>query len=200
MNPMDIKRGIDAAVKEVVLQLEKMSRPVKTNDEVKNVAIIAANSDRAVGSLIAEAFERVGRDGTITVREGKTLTHELEVVDGVRLDRGYLSPYMVTDPKVGHADLANPYILFYEKKLSRVEDLLPILEQVVQKKKPLLIIAEDIESDVLSFLIINKVKNGFPLCAIKAPGFGELRKLFMQDLAIQTGGTLITDDEHSLKL
>lgn len=162
--------------------------------------MIAANSDDAVGNLIADAFEKVGRDGTITVREGKTLTHELEVVDGIRLDRGYLSPYMVTESKVGHADLKNPYILFYEKKLSRVEDLLPLLEQVVQTKKPLLIMAEDIESDVLSFLIINKMKNGFPLCAVKAPGFGELRKMFMQDLAIMTGGTLISDDEHSLKL
>jgi len=194
MNPMDLKRGIDAAVKLVVEDLAKQAKPIKTSEEIKQVATIASNSDAEIGSMIATAFERVGKDGTITVKEGKTLHHELEVVDGCKFDRGYISAYFITNTKTGKVELADPLVLIYEKKISQIQTLLPVLEKVAQTRKPLIIIAEDIDGEALTTLVLNKLRGGLNVCAVKAPGFGENRKAQLQDLAILTGARMLSED------
>lgn len=194
MNPMDLKRGIDQSVKLVVEELEKMSKEVKTNEEIRQVATIASNSDEVIGKMLAEAFGKVGVEGNITIQEGRTLEHELEVVEGCKFDRGYISHYFVNDQKAGKIELEDPLILFYEKKLDRIQPLLPILEKVVATRKPLLIIAEDVESEALSTLVVNKMRGGLNVSAVKAPGFGENRKSMLHDLAILTGGQVITEE------
>lgn len=194
MNPMDLKRGIDQAVKLVIEDLKKQAKPISTSDEIKQVATIASNSDDEIGDMIARAFERVGKDGTITVKEGKTLKHELDVVDGCKIDRGYISPYFVTNTKTGKVELEDPVVLVFEKKISSLQPLLPLLEKVVQARKPLLIIAEDVDGEALSTLVLNKLRGTFNACAVKAPGFGDNRKSQLHDLAILTGATLISED------
>lgn len=194
MNPMDLKRGIDMAVKLVVSDLNKQAKSISTNEEIRQVATIASNSDKEIGDLIAQAFEQVGKDGTITVQEGKTLRHELDVVEGCKFDRGYISPYFITNSKTARVEMEDPLVLIYEKKLTTIQSLLPILEKIVQARKPLLIIAEDIDGEALSTLVLNKLRGSFQVCAVKAPGFGENRKSQLQDLAILTGAKLISED------
>lgn len=194
MNPMDLKRGIDAAVKLVVEDLAKQSKKIESGDEIKQVATIASNSDQEIGEMIAAAFEKVGKDGTITVKEGKTLHHELEVVDGCKFDRGFISPYFVTNTKTGKVEFDDPLILIFEKKISQIQPLLPILEKAAQTRKPLLIIAEDIEGEALTTLVLNKLRGGLNVCAVKAPGFGDNRKAQMQDMAILVGASLMSED------
>lgn len=194
MNPMDLKRGIDMAVRLVVEDLAKQAKAITTNEEIKQVATIASNSDLAIGNLIAEAFDRVGKDGTITVQEGKTLRHELDVVEGCKFDRGYISPYFITNTKTAKVEMEDPLILVYDKKLNSIQALLPVLEKVVQARKPLLIIAEDVDGEALSTLVLNKLRGSFQVCAVKAPGFGDNRKAQLQDLAILTGAKLISEE------
>jgi len=194
MNPMDLKRGIDQAVKLVLADLTKQAKPISSSDEIRQVATIASNSDHEIGDMIAKAFDKVGKDGTITVKEGKTLKHELDVVDGCKIDRGYISPYFITNPKNQKAELEDPLVLVYGKKISSIQPLLPLLEKVVQARKPLLIIAEDVDGEALSTLVLNKLRGSFNVCAVKAPGFGDNRKSQMQDLAILTGAKLISED------
>ena len=193
-NPIYVKRGIDEAVKIIVEELKKISKPVTGRKEIEQVATISANNDPEIGKIIADAMEKVGKDGVITVEESKSAETVLEVTEGMQFDRGYLSPYFVTNPEKMEAVLENPYILIYEKKVGNIRELLPVLEKVVQTNKPLLIIAEDVEGEALATLVVNHIKGVLRVCAVKAPGFGERRKAMLQDIAILTGGTAITED------
>jgi len=194
MNPMDLKRGIDLAVTEVVGLLGKASKKIKTSEEVAQVGTISANGDESVGAMIAEAMQKVGNEGVITVEEAKTAETELEVVEGMQFDRGYLSPYFVTNPDKMVAELEDAYILLHEKKLSNLQAMLPVLEAVVQSSKPLLIISEDVEGEALATLVVNKLRGGLKIAAVKAPGFGDRRKAMLEDIAILTGGQVISED------
>ncbi len=194
MNPMDLKRGIDQAVIAVVENLKSRSKDVSGSEEIAQVGIISANGDREVGEKIAEAMEKVGKEGVITVEEAKGLEFELDVVEGMQFDRGYLSPYFITNPDKMTVELENPYILIHEKKLSNLQAMLPILEAVVQSGRPLLIIAEDIEGEALATLVVNKLRGGLKVAAVKAPGFGDRRKAMLQDIAILTKGEMISED------
>ena len=194
MNPMDLKRGIDMAVDAVVASLEKQSKKITTSDEVAQVGTISANGETDIGKMISEAMERVGNEGVITVEEAKSLDTELDVVEGMQFDRGYLSPYFVTDAEKMRATLEDPYILLHEKKLSNLQDMLPILEKVVQSGRPLLIIAEDIEGEALATLVVNRLRGGLKVAAVKAPGFGDRRKAMMEDIAILTNGSVISEE------
>ena len=192
-NPMELKRGIERAVEVIVAEIKKMARPVSGN-MVAQVGMISANSDLTIGTIIAEAMEKVGKDGVITVEEAKTLETTLEVVEGMQFDRGYLSPYFVTDPERMEAVLENPVILIHEKKISSMKDLLPLLEQVARLSRPLLIIAEDIEGEALATLVVNKLRGTLQAAAVKAPGFGDRRKAMLEDIAVLTGGKAVTED------
>jgi chaperonin GroEL len=194
MNPMDLKRGIDKAVEAVVADLEKMSKKIKTTEEIAQVGTISANGEREIGEIIAKAMDKVGKEGVITVEEAKGLDTELDVVEGMQFDRGYLSPYFITNADKMVVDLQNPYILIHEKKLSDLQPLLPILEAVVQSSRPLLIIAEDIEGQALATLVVNKLRGGLKVAAVKAPGFGDRRKAMLEDLAVLTAGQVISED------
>src|SRR5213593_4263119 len=194
MNPMDLKRGIDLAVTKVVEDLKKRSKPVSGSNEIGQVGSIAANGDTIVGEKIAEAMEKVGKEGVITVEEAKGLEFELDVVEGMQFDRGYLSPYFITNPEKMQVELSDPYILIHEKKLSNLQAMLPILEAFVQSGRPLLIIAEDIEGEALATLVVNKLRGGLKVAAVKAPGFGDRRKAMLEDIAILTGGTMVSAD------
>ena len=194
MNPMDLKRGIDLAVAKVVEDVKARSKPVSGSQEVAQVGIISANGDVEVGQKIAEAMEKVGKEGVITVEEAKGLDFELDVVEGMQFDRGYLSPYFITNPEKMAVELADPYILIHEKKLSNLQSILPILEAVVQSGRPLLIIAEDIEGEALATLVVNKLRGGLKVAAVKAPGFGDRRKAMLEDIAVLTKGEVISED------
>src|SRR6188474_713282 len=194
MNPMDLKRGIDLAVGKVIEDLKARSKPVSDTKEIAQVGIISANGDREVGEKIAEAMEKVGKEGVITVEEAKGLEFELDVVEGMQFDRGYLSPYFVTNAEKMIVELENPYILLHEKKLSSLQSLLPLLEAVVKSARPLLIVAEDIEGEALATLVVNKLRGGLKVAAVKAPGFGDRRKAMLEDIAILTGGQMISED------
>ncbi|MEI8702830.1 chaperonin GroEL [Mesorhizobium sp. ISC15] len=194
MNPMDLKRGIDLAVADIVATLIKNAKKIKTSEEVAQVGTIAGNGDVSVGSMIAEAMQKVGNEGVITVEEAKTAETELEVVEGMQFDRGYLSPYFVTNADKMVADLEDAYILLHEKKLSNLQAMLPILEAVVQTSKPLVIISEDVEGEALATLVVNKLRGGLKIAAVKAPGFGDRRKAMLEDIAILTGGQVISED------
>jgi len=193
-NPMEIKRGIEKAVNAVVEELKKLSKPTKDHKEIAQVGIISANGDTTIGNIIAEAMEKVGKEGVITVEEAKGLETTLEVVEGMQFDRGYLSPYFVTDPERMEAVLEDPYILIHEKKISAMKDLLPLLEQVARSGKPLLIIAEEVEGEALATLVVNKLRGTLNAVAVKAPGFGDRRKAMLEDIATLTGGKLIAED------
>jgi chaperonin GroEL len=194
MNPMDLKRGIDQAVLKVVEDLKARSKPVSNNNEIAQVGIVSANGDEVVGQKIAEAMEKVGKEGVITVEEAKGMEFELETVDGMQFDRGYLSPYFITDPQRMEVVLEDPYILIHEKKLSSLKDMLPILEAVAQSGRPLLILAEDIEGEALATLVVNKLRGGLKVAAVKAPGFGDRRKAMLEDIAILTAGQTISEE------
>jgi len=194
MNPMDLKRGIDLAVEAVVQDLKKNSKNVTSNDEIAQVATISANGDAEIGRFLADAMKKVGNEGVITVEEAKSLETELEVVEGMQFDRGYISPYFVTNADKMRVEMEDPYILINEKKLSGLNELLPLLEAVVQAGKPLLVIAEDVEGEALATLVVNKLRGGLKVAAVKAPGFGDRRKAMLQDIAILTGGTAISED------
>jgi chaperonin GroEL len=194
MNPMDLKRGIDLAVTEVVAHLTKTTKKIKTSEEVAQVGTISANGEREIGEMIASAMQKVGNEGVITVEEAKTAETELEVVEGMQFDRGYLSPYFITNPDKMVAELEDVYILLHEKKLSNLQAMLPILEAVVQSSKPLLIISEDVEGEALATLVVNKLRGGLKIAAVKAPGFGDRRKAMLEDIAILTGGQVISED------
>jgi chaperonin GroEL len=194
MNPMDIKRGIDLAVADVIKYIVSQSTEIKTSEEIAQVGTISANGDTEIGEYIADAMKRVSNEGVITVEEAKSLETELEVVEGMQFDRGYLSPYFVTNPEKMIADLEDPYILLHEKKLSNLQAMLPILESVVQSSRPLLIIAEDVEGEALAALVVNKLRGGLKIAAVKAPGFGDRRKAMMEDIAILTGGQVISEE------
>ncbi len=194
MNPMDLKRGIDLAVEAVVADLKKNSKKVTSNAEVAQVGTISANGDESVGKMIAEAMQKVGNEGVITVEEAKTAETELDVVEGMQFDRGYLSPYFITNAEKMVAELEDPYILVFEKKLSSLQAMLPILEAVVQTGKPLLIIAEDVEGEALATLVVNKLRGGLKVAAVKAPGFGDRRKAMLEDISILTAGTMVSED------
>ncbi len=193
-NPLDLKRGVDAAVKAVSAHLEKNSRKVTKSDEIAQVGTISANGDKSIGALIAQAMQKVGNEGVITVEEAKTAETELDVVEGMQFDRGYLSPYFITNAEKMIAELEDPHILIHEKKLSSLQPMLPVLEAVVQTGKPLLIIAEDIEGEALATLVVNKLRGGLKVAAVKAPGFGDRRKAMLEDIAILTAGTMIAED------
>jgi len=193
-NPMDLKRGIDIAVAKVVADLKSRSKDVAGTHEIAQVGIISANGDEEVGRKIAEAMEKVGKEGVITVEEAKGLDFELEVVEGMQFDRGYLSPYFITNPEKMSVDLENPYILIHEKKLSNLQALLPVLEAVVQSGRPLLIIAEDVEGEALATLVVNKLRGGLKVAAVKAPGFGDRRKAMLEDIAVLSAGQMISED------
>jgi chaperonin GroEL len=193
-NPMELKRGIDKAVVAVVEELKKMSKPIKDQKEVAQVGTISANNDPEIGKIIAEAMEKVGKEGVITVEESKTAETTLDVVEGMQFDRGYLSPYFVTNPEKMEASIDSPYILIYDKKISSMKDLLPLLEKVVQKSKPLVIVAEEIEGEALATLVVNKLRGTIQVAAVKAPGFGDRRKEMLQDIATLTGGKVISED------
>ncbi len=194
MNPMDLKRGIDLAVTKVVEDLKARSKPVANNNEIAQIGTVSANGDEVVGQKIAEAMEKVGKEGVITVEEAKGMEFELETVDGMQFDRGYLSPYFITDAQKMEVELQDPYILIHEKKLSSLKDMLPILEAVAQSGRPLLIIAEDIEGEVLATLVVNKLRGGLKVAAVKAPGFGDRRKAMLEDIAILTAGETVSED------
>src|SRR5918993_1021749 len=194
MNPMDLKRGIDIAVIKVVEDLKARSKPVAGSNEIAQVGIISSNGDTVIGEKIAEAMEKVGKEGVITVEEAKGLEFELDVVEGMQFDRGYLSPYFITNPEKMQVELSDPYILIHEKKLSNLQSMLPILEAVVQSGRPLLIIAEDIEGEALATLVVNKLRGGLKVAAVKARGFGDRRKAMLEDIAILTGGEMISED------
>ncbi len=194
MNPMDLKRGIDLAVEKVVENIKSRSKDVAGSQEIAQVGIISANGDKEVGEKIAEAMEKVGKEGVITVEEAKGLEFELDVVEGMQFDRGYLSPYFITNPDKMTVELENPYILIHEKKLSNLQSMLPVLEATVQSGRPLLIIAEDIEGEALATLVVNKLRGGLKVAAVKAPGFGDRRKAMLQDIAILTQGEMISED------
>ena len=193
-NPMDLKRGIDLAVAAVVAELKKNAKKVTSNEEIAQVGTISANGDTEIGAKIAEAMKKVGNEGVITVEEAKSLETELDVVEGMQFDRGYLSPYFITNPEKMTAELEDPYILIHEKKLSGLKDMLPLLEAVVQAGKPLLIIAEDVEGEALATLVVNKLRGGLKVAAVKAPGFGDRRKAMLEDIAIVSGGTVVSED------
>src|SRR3954447_15838275 len=194
MNPMDLKRGVDLAVEAVVKDLQARSKKVSTNDEIAQVGTISANGDTTIGQMIAQAMQKVGNEGVITAEEAKTAETELDVVEGMQFDRGYLSPYFITNAEKMIAELDDPYILIHEKKLSSLQAMLPILEAVIQTGKPLLIVAEDIEGEALATLVVNKLRGGLKVAAVKAPGFGDRRKAMLQDIAILTGGTAVSED------
>ncbi len=194
MNPMDLKRGIDKAVDAIVDELSKLSKEVKDKEEISQVGTISANGDKEIGDIIAEAMDKVGKEGVITVEEAKGLETELEVVEGMQFDRGYLSPYFITNPDRMECELKDPYILLFEKKISNMRDLLPVLENVARAGKPLLIIAEDVEGEALATLVVNKMRGVLQCAAVKAPGFGDRRKAMLEDMAILTGGRLISED------
>ncbi len=192
--PIAIKRGIDKAVETVIAELKKQSRNVKENKEIEQVATISANSDSSIGKIIAEAMEKVGKDGTITIEEARSIDTTLEVVEGMQFDKGYVSPYFVTDKEGMEAVLEDAFILLYDKKLSNMKDLLPVLEKIAQRGKPLLIVAEDVEGEALATLVVNKLRGTLQVCAVKAPGFGDRRKAMMEDIAILTGGKVVSED------
>ncbi|TJV81028.1 MAG: chaperonin GroEL, partial [Mesorhizobium sp.] len=194
MNPMDLKRGIDKAVDAIVAELKANARKVTRNDEIAQVGAISANGDAEIGRFLAEAMEKVGNEGVITVEEAKTAETELEVVEGMQFDRGYLSPYFITNQDKMRVELDEPYLLIHEKKLSNLQAMLPVLEAAVQSGKPLLIIAEDVEGEALATLVVNKLRGGLKVAAVKAPGFGDRRKAMLEDIAILTGGTAISED------
>ncbi|HEY6174165.1 MAG TPA: chaperonin GroEL, partial [Kofleriaceae bacterium] len=194
LNPMDLKRGIEAGVITVVEQIKAMSTPTKGKDDIAQVGTISANGDTEIGEMIAEAMKKVGKEGVITVEEAKTLTSELDVVEGMQFDRGYLSAYFVTDSERMEAVLNDPYILIHEKKISNMKDLLPVLEQVAKQGKPLVIIAEDVDGEALATLVVNKLRGTLQVAAVKAPGFGDRRKAMLQDIAALTGGEAVTED------
>ena len=194
MNPMDLKRGIDLAVTEAVADLKRRSKKIKTSEEIAQVGTIAANGEKMIGEKIAEAMQKVGNEGVITVEESKALEFELEVVEGMQFDRGYLSPYFITNAEKMVAELEDPYILLHEKKLSNLQAMLPVLEAVVQSGKPLLIVAEDVEGEALATLVVNKLRGGLKVAAVKAPGFGDRRKAMLEDIAVLTGGQVISED------
>ena len=194
MNPMDLKRGIDLAVAAIVADIKAQARPITSNDEIAQVGTISANGDTEIGGFLAEAMQKVGNEGVITVEEAKSLTTELDVVEGMQFDRGYLSPYFITNADKMIAELEDPYILIHEKKLSGLQAMLPVLEAVVQTGKPLVIIAEDVEGEALATLVVNKLRGGLKVAAVKAPGFGDLRKAMLEDIAILTNGQVISED------
>jgi chaperonin GroEL len=194
MNPMDLKRGIDLAVGEVVKDIARQAKKVKSSEEIAQVGTVAANGEKEIGQMIAKAMQKVGNEGVITVEEAKSLESELEVVEGMQFDRGYISPYFITNAEKMVAELESPYILIYEKKLSGLQALLPLLELVVQSGKPLLVIAEDVEGEALATLVVNKLRGGLKVAAVKAPGFGDRRKAMLQDIAVLTSGELISED------
>src|SRR5260221_1512147 len=194
MNPMDLKRGIDMAVEAVVTDIKRISKKVSTNAEIAQVGTISANDDREIGEMIAKAMQKVGNEGVITVEEAKSIETELEIVEGMQFDRGYISPYFITNAENRQVVLEDPYVLISEKKLSTLQPLLPILEAVVQAGKPLLIIAEDVEGEALATLVVNKLRGGLRVAAVKAPGFGDRRKAMLEDIAILTGGPPISED------
>jgi len=194
VNPMAIKRGIEKAVEAVVEELKKLSKPTKDQEEIAQVGTISANNDATIGNIIAEAMNKVGKEGVITVEEAKSMETTLEIVEGMQFDRGYTSPYFVTDPEKMTVNLSNPYILLNEKKVSGMKDLIPILEQIARMGKPLLIIAEDVEGEALATLVVNKLRGTLQVCAVKAPGFGDRRKAMLEDIAILTGGKVISED------
>ena len=191
-NPMALKRGIDKATDALVDAIAKLAKKVKSAEEIAQVATLSANGEEAIGNIISEAMDKVGKDGTITVEEAKTLETTLDVVEGMQFDKGYLSPYFVTDPEEMECVLENPYILLFEKKISNLQDMLPVLQSVAKTGKPLMIIAEDVEGEALATLVVNKLRGSFQVCAVKAPGFGDRRKAILEDIAILTGGKLIS--------
>src|SRR3954471_11963488 len=193
-NPMDLKRGIDIAVESVVAELKKLSKPTKDKKEIAQVGTISANGDETIGTIIADAMEKVGKEGVITVEEAKGLETTLEVVEGMQFDRGYVSPYFVTNRERMTVELDDPYILITEKKISTMQDLIPILEQVARSGKPLLMIAEDVEGEALATLVVNKIRGVLNVCAVKAPGFGDRRKEMLQDIAVLTGGQVVSEE------
>src|SRR5436309_3812213 len=194
MNPMDLKRGIDMAVEAVVADLVKNSKKVTSNEEIAQVGTISANGDAEIGKFLADAMKKVGNEGVITVEEAKSLETELDVVEGMQFDRGYISPYFVTNAEKMIAELDNPYILIHEKKLSGLQAILPVLEAVVQSGRPLLIVAEDVEGEALATLVVNRLRGGLKVAAVKAPGFGDRRKAMLQDIAVLAGGQVISED------
>ena len=194
MNPMDLKRGIDLAVEAVVEDLKKNSKKVTSNEEIAQVGTISANGDAEIGKFLADAMKKVGNEGVITVEEAKSLETELEVVEGMQFDRGYISPYFITNAEKMRVEMDDPYILIYEKKLSGLQELLPLLEAVVQTSKPLLIVAEDVEGEALATLVVNKLRGGLKVAAVKAPGFGDRRKAMLEDIAILTGAQAVSEE------
>ena len=194
MNPMDLKRGVDLAVRTVIEDLQKRTKKIKLSEEIAQVATIAANGEEEIGQMIAEAMQKVGNEGVITVEEAKSLATELEVVEGMQFDRGYLSPYFITNVEKMVAELEDPYILLHEKKLSGLQAMLPLLEAVVQSGRPLLIVAEDVEGEALATLVVNKLRGGLKVAAVKAPGFGDRRKAMLEDIAVLTGAQVISED------
>ncbi|MGI9382922.1 MAG: chaperonin GroEL, partial [Methyloligellaceae bacterium] len=194
MNPMDLKRGIDKAVVQVIGDITKKSKKVGSTEEISQVGTISANGETAIGEMIAEAMQRVGNEGVITVEEAKSLESELDVVEGMQFDRGYLSPYFITNADKMTCELEDPYLLIHEKKLSNLQAMLPVLEAVVQSGRPLLIVAEDVEGEALATLVVNKLRGGLKVSAVKAPGFGDRRKAMLQDIAVLTGGQVISED------
>ena len=194
MNPMDLKRGIDKAVLAAVGELKQLSKPTTTNKEIAQVGSISANSDQSIGDIIAKAMDKVGKEGVITVEDGKSLDNELDIVEGMQFDRGYLSPYFINNPDKQIAVLENPFVLLHDKKISNIRDLLPVLEQVAKAGRPLLIVAEEVEGEALATLVVNSIRGILKTCAVKAPGFGDRRKAMLEDIAILTGGELISED------
>src|SRR5580693_5766143 len=194
MNPMDLKRGIDKAVTAAIEELRKISKPCTTNKEIAQVGAISANSDSSIGDRIAEAMDKVGKEGVITVEDGKSLQDELDVVEGMQFDRGYLSPYFINNPDKQVAVLENPFVLLHDKKVSNIRDLLPVLEQVAKAGRPLLIIAEDVEGEALATLVVNNIRGILKTVAVKAPGFGDRRKAMLEDIAVLTGGQVIAEE------
>ncbi|MDA0848001.1 MAG: chaperonin GroEL, partial [Proteobacteria bacterium] len=194
MNPMDLKRGIDKATTAIVGELAKISKPCTTAKEIAQVGSISANADVEIGEIISKAMEKVGKEGVITVEDGKSLQTELDVVEGMQFDRGYLSPYFITNPEKMVAELEDPYILIHESKLSGLQPMLPLLEKVVQSGRPLLVIAEDVEGEALATLVVNRLRGGLKVASVKAPGFGDRRKAMLQDIAVLTGGQVVSED------
>src|SRR5690606_35380373 len=193
MNPMDLKRGIDKAVAVTVEELQKLSKPCTTSKEIAQVGSISANSDQSIGQIIADAMDKVGKEGVITVEDGKSLENELDVVEGMQFDRGYLSPYFINNPEKQVSVLEDPFILIHDKKVSNIRDLLPILEQVAKSNRPLLIVAEDVEREALATLVVNSIRRILRPTTVKAPGFGDRRKAMLEGIAILTGGTVTSE-------